>query len=87
MFRFMQPYVGFAASIEILAAVVANSSKTLYDLRNQLKGVPEEVRRLIGSFTVLEKLLEEIQARLNEYEDVRVSPRLQELWTDSAAQM
>lgn len=72
-------FVGFAASLATLAAVVANSSKTLYDLRNKLKDAPEDVRRLIQAFKFLKGLLAEIQARLNEHGDTDVSQRLQEL--------
>ncbi|KAL9119408.1 MAG: hypothetical protein Q9187_004038 [Circinaria calcarea] len=79
--------VGFAASLATLAAVVANSCKTLYNLRNKLRDAPEEVRKLIESIKVLEKLLEEIQARLAEHKDADLSQCLQELWADSAAQM
>ena len=80
-------FVGFAASLATLAAVVANSSKTLYDLRNKLKDAPEDVRRLIQAFKFLEGLLAEIQARLDEHGDTDVSQRLRELWADSATQM
>ena len=80
-------FVGFAASLATLAAVVANSSKTLYNLRNKLKDAPEDVKRLVQDLKALETLLEEIQTRLDEHGDAGLSQRLQELWADSAAQM
>ncbi len=80
-------FVGFAASLATLAAVIANSSKTLYNLRNKLKDAPEDSRILIASFKLFEDLLEEIQAQLQEHGDVAGSQRLQKLWVDSEAQM
>lgn len=38
--------VGFAASLTTLAALVIDSCKTLYDVRNQLRNAPKDIRRL-----------------------------------------
>lgn len=79
--------VGFAASLATLAAVLVDSSKTLYNLRDKLHDAPDDVRRLVRQFKIFEGLLEGIQARIQEHEDLGLRQGLQELWEGSAEQM
>lgn len=75
--------MGFAASITTLAAVVLDSSKTLYNLRKKLQSTPEDVRRLIRQVRVFEGLLGAIRRALQVKGDLSVPQDLQEIWEDS----
>ena len=80
-------FVGFTASLATLTAVVIDSSKTLYNLRNKLRNTPEDVRRLIRQFSVFESLLKEVQGVLQDHGDLGVPRGLHALWEGSADQM
>ena len=72
-------FVGFVASLASLVAVVAQSSKVLYELRRKFKDGPEDVRRLLDQFTVFQKLLNELASRLQEPQDTGSLHSLQDI--------
>ncbi len=60
-------FVGFAASLATLAALVVDSSRTLYNIRRKLKNAPEDIRRLSRQLTEFECLLLEVQERMRDH--------------------
>ena len=80
-------FVGFAASLVTLVAVVAKSSKVLYELRSNFKDAPEDVRHLLEQFRIFQKLLNELSARLQKPQDVGTIRCLQVLLELSVNQM
>ena len=60
-------FIGFAASLTTLAALVIDSSKTLCNVRRKLKNAPEDIRRLYRQLKEFECLLSEVQQRIQDY--------------------
>lgn len=80
-------FVGFAASIATLSAVVANSCKTIHNVWHSLKDAPQDVRRLLRKMNRLEKVILEIEKVV--VQSVEVSSRLdsQQYWVDQILEM
>lgn len=60
-------FVGLAASLTTLAALVVDSSRTLYNVRRKLKNAPEDITRLSRQLREFECLLSEVQERMRDY--------------------
>ena len=58
--------IGFAASLTTLAAVVIDSSRTLYNVRRKFKKAPEDIKRLCRQLREFECLLLEVQERIRD---------------------
>ena len=80
-------FIGFAASLATLVAVVIDTSKTIHDIGSKLRHAPEDVERLFLDFEVFRGLLEEILIRVEEHGDTNTPQRLRDLWATSATQM
>ena len=80
-------FVGFAASLATLVAVVIDTSKTIYNLGSKLRHAPKDVERLLFEFEIFGGLLKEIRSRAEEHGDANTPPGLRELWAVSASQM
>ncbi|MCJ1397808.1 hypothetical protein MMC11_001004 [Xylographa trunciseda] len=80
-------FVGFAASLATLVAVVVDSAKTLNNLQQQLRAAPENVRRLVKRFGILQNLLQVVQALSQAHGETEVPEGLCQIWEGAAAQL
>ena len=78
-------FVGFAASLAALVAVVVDSAKTLNNLQQQLRAAPDTVKRLVKRFEVLQNLLQEVQAHSQVHGETEVPEGLRQIWESLAA--
>ncbi|MCJ1432871.1 hypothetical protein MMC27_002229 [Xylographa pallens] len=78
-------FVGFAASLAALVAVVVDSAKTLNNLQKQLRAAPDNVKRLVVRFEILQSLLQEVQARSQVHGETEVPEGLRQIWEALAA--
>ena len=60
-------FIGVAASLTTLAALVIDSSKTLLHVRHKFKNVPEDIRRLCERLDVFQCLLYEAQGLVRDH--------------------
>ena len=80
-------FIGFAASLTTLAALVINSSKILYKVRSKLKDAPEDIRRLYRQLKEFECLLSEIQERIRDYPSEYAALGMETLFTSAVHYM
>ena len=80
-------FVGFAASLATLAAVVANNSQKIHDLWLTYKDAPRELNRLKRTVETLEVLVTEIARRSTDVPISRLPNHLAQLWTKRASDM
>ncbi|MCJ1384631.1 hypothetical protein MMC17_007749 [Xylographa soralifera] len=80
-------FVGFAASLATLVAVVVDSAKTLNNLQQQLREAPDNVKRLVERFKVLQSLLQGVQALSQAHGETEVPEGLRQVWDASAASL
>lgn len=79
-------FVGFAASIASLSAVVVNSCKTIQNVWHLLKDAPQDVHRLLRKIKRLEKVILEIEKVVQFGEDTS-RPDSQQYWVDQILEM
>ena len=60
-------FVGFAASLTTLTALVVDSSRTLYNIRRKLKDAPEDITRLSRLVVEFECLLSAVQEQIRDH--------------------
>ena len=77
-------FVGFAASLATLVAVVVDSAKTLHNLQQQLRAAPDNVKRLLERFQNLQNLLQTIQTLSQRHIDTEVPEGLRQIWEAAA---
>ena len=80
-------FIGFAASLATLAAVVIDGSKTLYNVRRKLKKAPEDIKRLCSQMREFECLLLEVQEQIRDYPIVSAASSMVTLFKASIEQM
>lgn len=61
-------FVGLAASLSTLAALVVDSSRTLYNIRRRLKDAPEDITRLSRLVMEFERLLSAVQEQIRNHQ-------------------
>ena len=61
-------FVGLAASLSTLAALVVDSSRTLYNIRRRLKDAPEDITRLSRLVMEFECLLSAVQEQIRNHQ-------------------
>ena len=61
-------FVGLAASLSTLAALVIDSSRTLYNIRRKLKDAPEDITRLSRLLIEFECLLSGVQEQIRDHQ-------------------
>lgn len=61
-------FVGLAASLSTLAALVVDSSRTLYNIRRRLKDAPEDITRLSRLMMEFECLLSAVQEQIRNHQ-------------------
>lgn len=80
--------LSFTASLITVAALVAASSKKIYDLRGRLKNAPKDVQNLLEQLRTFETLLKELEAQLQDYRNsAPPQETLQQKWGSSITQM
>lgn len=80
-------FVGFAASIASLSAVVVNSCKTIHNLWHSIKGAPQDVCRLLRKMKRLEKVILEIQTAVARFGEDPSLLDPQQYWVDQIEDM
>lgn len=80
-------FVGFAASIATLSAVVANSCKTIHNVWHSFKDAPQDVHRLIKKMKRLEKVISEIERNVVQFGEDPSSLDSQQCWVDQIKEM
>lgn len=80
-------FVGFAASIASLSAVVVNSCKTIHNVWHSLKDAPQDVRRLLRKMKTLEKVILEIGTVAVQFSNDPSRLDLQQHWADHIEEM
>lgn len=80
-------FVGFAASITTLAAVVLNSCRTLRDLCRDIQDAPQDLQRLFGHVQNLERIVIEVQRTGADIASDASIARLNAFWVDNAMYM
>lgn len=80
-------FVGFAASIVTLSAVVANSCKTIHNVWHSLKDAPKDVRRLIRKMKRLAKVISEIERVVVQFGEDPSLLGSQQYWVDQIEEM
>lgn len=80
-------FVGFAASMTTLVALVVDSSKTLYNVRRKLKNAPEDIRRLSRQLREFECLLSEFQKRMRDHQVEYTASGMEMLFTTAVTTM
>ena len=61
-------FVGLAASLSTLAALVVDSYRTLYNIRRKLKDAPEDITRLSRLLMEFEWLLSGVQKQIRDHQ-------------------
>lgn len=79
-------FVGFAASITTLSAVVANSCKTIHNVWHSFKDAPQDIHRLIRKMKRLEKVILEIERVVVQFGDPSLLDS-QQYWMDQIEEM
>lgn len=80
-------FIGFAASIATLAAVVIDSAKTLRNLTVGLSDAPTEVLRLAKKIDRLERIIVEVKKTGEGLKDDASSASLDAYWQEHALEM
>lgn len=80
-------FVGFAASIASLSAVVVNSCKTMHNVWHSLKDAPQDVRRLLRKMKTLEKVILEIGTAAVQFSNDPSRQYSQQHWVDHIEEM
>lgn len=80
-------FVGFAASIVTLSAVVANSCKTIHNVWHSLKDAPQDVGRLLRKMKRLEKVILDIETAAVQLGNDSSRIDSQQYWVDQIAEM
>lgn len=80
-------FIGVAASLTTLAALVIDSSKTLYRVGIKLKKAPEDITRLLTQLKLFERLLSEAQQRVEDHKAEFAVPDVGTLFTIAAERM
>lgn len=80
-------FVGFAASIASLSAVVVNSCKTIHNVWHSLKDAPQDVRRLLKKMKTLEKVILEIEKVVVQFGEDTSKLDSQQYWVDQLLEM
>lgn len=73
-------FVGFAASVVTLCGLVVDSSRTLYELQDKLRNVPDKLRKLSLTIRCFESMLLEIQRRSSRLDELGVSAAFRTSW-------
>jgi hypothetical protein len=73
-------FVGFSASVVTLCGLVAESTRTLYELQDKVRNAPEELRRILTTFQSLEILLVEVQRLSSDVGVTNTPSHLKEAW-------
>ena len=80
--------LSFTASLITVTALVAASSKKIYDLRGKLKNAPKDVEALLEQLRTFEGLLKEIETQLEDHRNsAPPQETLQQVWGSSVALM
>ncbi len=80
--------LSFTASLITVTALVAASSKKIYDLRGKLKNAPKDVEALLEQLRTFEGLLKEIETQLQDHRNsAPPQETLQQVWGSSVALM
>lgn len=80
-------FVGFAASIATLAAVVADSCKTIHNVWHSLKDAPQDVCRLLRKMRRLEKVILEIERVVVRFDEDPSLLDSKQYWVDQIVEM
>ena len=76
-------FVGFAASLVTLIAVVGDSAQTVHTLWSNFRDSPTNLQRLSHAIAENEALLKDMQAMSNVYERVGIPQSLLSRWTST----
>ena len=76
-------FVGFAASLVTLVAVVGDSAQTVHTLWSNFRDSPTNLQRLSHAIAENEALLKDMQAVSNAYERVGIPQSLLSRWTST----
>ncbi len=79
--------VGFAASLATLAAVVIDSSKTLYNVRTRLRDAPKDIKRLSRKLKEFEALVAEVQDKMQRHRFRYTTSFIKDAFESAAEQM
>jgi hypothetical protein len=77
-------FVGFAASLATVAAVVVDSSRTLHDVYKSVKNAPREIQRMDQKSKRLHKMILEVQRMSEDLHDGEPPPFIHEFWLEHA---
>lgn len=80
-------FVGFAASIVTLSAVVADSCKKIHNVWHLLKDAPQDVGRLLRKMKRLENVISEIETVAVQFGKDSSRIDSQQYWVDQIADM
>lgn len=80
-------FVGFAASIATLSAVVADSCKTIHNVWHSLKDAPQEAHRLLRKMERLEKVILEIERVVVRFGEDPSLLDSKQYWVDQIVEM
>ena len=80
--------LSFTASLITVAALVAASSKKIYDLRGKLRNAPKDVENLLEQLQTFENLLKELETQFRDHQSsAPPQETLLQVWGSSIAQM
>jgi hypothetical protein len=80
-------FVGFAASLATVAAVVVDSSRTLHDVYKSVKNAPREIQRMDQKSKRLHKMILEVQRMSEDLHDGEPPPFIHEFWLEHAGEI
>jgi len=80
-------FIGFAASLTTLVALVLDASTTVYNAQRLFRRAPDDIRRLSTQLIHFERLLREIQEQIQGHSDGGVTAEVATLLTSATDQM
>lgn len=76
-------FVGFAASLTTLLALVLDTSTTIYNAQRKFRHAPEDIKRLLTQLVQLEHLLHEVRQQIQDHPDQGGAPGVIALLTSA----
>lgn len=80
-------FVGFAASLTTLAALVLDASTTLYNAQRRFKHAPDDIKRLSTQLEEFERLLHEVHKQIQNHQNEYASSAIGALLARATDQM